>query len=210
MRPPERTNLRDESSLFFTGAILAGGQSRRMGRLKEGIALRDGRPMIEHVVEPLREVCRWVVIVGACRAYPISPEDGLIHLTDSQPGAGPLAAIATLLRSGLDPEGYLVAACDQPYLTSPLLRRLRVAAPFFRPLEGRSDSPRFFRSERGAPIDPFPGYFPVAWLSEIEEALQRGERSIRRLIERTPVSWVSLPESLRGCLKGINRLTDLP
>jgi molybdopterin-guanine dinucleotide biosynthesis protein A len=172
-----------------------------MGRPKEGVVLSDGRRMIEHVIEPLRGVCRRVVIVGACRGYPIPAGTDLVHLNDSKPGGGPLAAIAMLLHSGLDPEGYLVVACDQPFLTSPLLRLL---------VEEQSPPPRFFRSEGGAPLDPFPGYLPIAWLPEVEGALQRGERSIRRLIQKTPASWVSLPDSARGCLKGINMPSDLP
>lgn len=185
---------------FRTGAILAGGQSRRMGRPKEGIFLSDGRPMIEHVIEPLRGVCRRVAIVGACHGYPIPAAIDLIHLNDSEPGAGPLVAIATLLRSGLDSEGYLVAACDQPFLTAPLLSLL---------MEDRSPLPRFFRSEEGTPLDPFPGYFPVGWFSEVERALQQGERSVRRLIERTPVSWIPIPDEFRGFLKSINTPADL-
>lgn len=184
-----------------------------MGRPKEGVALSDGRRMIEHVIEPLRGVCQRVAIVGACRGYPIPAGIDIIHLNDSQPGeppqragslgtpgAGPLVAIATLLRSGLDSEGYLVVACDQPFLTSPLLGLL---------MEDRSPFPRFFRSEGGTPLDPFPGYFPVGWFLEIGRALQQGERSVRRLIERTPVSWIPIPDEFRGFLKNINTPADL-
>ena len=39
-----------------TGAILAGGLSKRMGSPKEGVQLWDSRPMIEHVIETLEKV----------------------------------------------------------------------------------------------------------------------------------------------------------
>ncbi len=196
-----------------TAAILAGGRSVRMGRPKEGVILWDGRPMIEHVIESLRGVCRRVVVVGECRGYPIPLEIDLIQLRDTQPGAGPLAAIATLLRSDLDRNGYLVVACDQPLLTAPLLGRLiedgfRI---FLQPFPGdhRPALPRFFRSEEGEPLDPFPGYFPAGLLPEIETALQSGESSVRRFIQKTPVSWVSLPQTLRESLKSMNSPADL-
>ena len=183
-----------------TGAILAGGQSRRMGRPKEGVTLWDGRPMIEHVLEPLAALCRRVVIVGACPGFRVDPGRGIIRLADRSPGQGPLAGIETLLASGLD-SGYLVVACDQPLLTPHRLRPLLRA--------GDPAVPRFFRAQDGAELDPFPGYLPAAWLPMVRDALARDQRSVRALVRRTRVTWILIPNVLRPDLRNVNTPADL-
>jgi len=183
-----------------TGAILAGGQSRRMGRPKEGVILWDGRPMIEHVIESLAALCRRVVIVGACHGLRVAPGLDISRLADRNPGQGPLAGIETLLASGLD-TGYLVVACDQPLLTPHRLR------PLLR--DGDPAVPRFFRAQDGAELDPFPGYLPAAWLPMVRDALARDRRSVRALVRRTRVTWVSIPDVLRADLRSVDTPADL-
>ena len=184
----------------LTGAVLAGGMSRRMGRPKEGVILWDGRPMIEHVIESLAALCRRVVIVGACHGLRVAPGLDIIRLADRNPGQGPLAGIETLLASGLD-SGYLIVACDQPLLTPHRLR----------PLLDDADPavPRFFRAQDGTELDPFPGYFPAAWLPMVRDALARDQRSVRALVRRTRVAWVSMSEVLWADLRSVNTPADL-
>lgn len=184
----------------YTGSILAGGQSSRMGQPKEGVVLSDGRRMIEPLISSLSQVCQQIVIVGACRGFSIRPQSGLLHLHDATPGMGPLAAINTLLQSGIDPNGYLVTACDQPFLT-PELFRLLVA--------NRSDIPRILKPGRDEMLLPFPGYYPVAWRHKTEKALQEGEGSICRLIEKMQVTYVAFPEEWKRNLRNINTPADL-
>jgi molybdopterin-guanine dinucleotide biosynthesis protein A len=170
-----------------------------MGRPKEGVVLPDGRRMIEPALASLAALCRRVVIVGACRGFSAPSEAGIIHLADRTPGRGPLAAVESLLLSGLD-DGYLVVACDQPLLTPSLLALL---------VKGNPTQPTFFRSEEGEALDPFPGYFPVSWLPDVQTALQQGERSLRRLIQRSEAAWIPLPNPLLASLKNINTPADL-
>ncbi|MBI3608705.1 MAG: NTP transferase domain-containing protein [Nitrospirae bacterium] len=184
----------------LTGAVLAGGMSRRMGRPKEGVILWDGRPMIEHVIESLVALCRRVVIVGACSGFRVEPGRGIIRLADRSSGQGPLAGIETLLASGLD-SGYLIVACDQPRVTPHRLRPLLN--------DGDPAVPRFFRAQDGSKLDPFPGYFPAAWLPMVRDALARDHRSVRALIRRTQVTWVSISDVLRADLRSVNTPADL-
>ncbi len=176
----------------YTGAILAGGQSRRMGAPKEGVPLWDGRPMMAHAIAALAGVCRRVVVVGECRGFALPPE--ILHIPDRRPGDGPLAGLDALLRSGLD-AGYLVVACDQPLLTPALLRRLLPPAP--------ADL-CFFRSEEGAGLHPFPGFFPATWAARAAEALERGERSVRRAIAPCPATWVDVGAREQALLRSLN------
>jgi molybdopterin-guanine dinucleotide biosynthesis protein A len=171
-----------------------------MGRPKQGVLMPDGRKMIEHVIEPLSQLCQKIVIVGDCRGFSIPQQQKLIALSDDPPGKGPLSAIATLLKSGIDKDGYIVTACDQPFLTPNLLRLLLGEKPSF---------PRIFQPEQGEMIAPFPGYYPVCWLSEIKSALETGQYGICNVILKNRVETVALPKEQQVLIRNINTPDDL-
>jgi len=179
-----------------TGAILAGGQSRRMGVPKEGVLLPDGRPMIEHVIASLAAVCERVVIAGEARGY---RNDDLLRLPDLRPGLGPLAGIEAVLSSGLS-DSYLIAACDQPFVTPELLLRL--------PDGGRAQ-PRCFRGEGGTGFHPFPCYCPASWLPRVREALDGDRLSMRELLGVNQPDWPPVTAEEADLLRSVNRPADL-
>jgi molybdopterin-guanine dinucleotide biosynthesis protein A len=179
-----------------TGAILAGGESRRMGSPKEGVRLWDGRPMLEHVTGALAGLCARLVVVGQCRGHRLS--DDVIRLADLHPGSGPLAGIEALLASGVD-EAYLVAACDQPFLTPDLLRGL---------LRGDPARPCFFLGEDGT-VHPLPAYLPSSWLPAVSQAVHEERLSVRKLIAESEVSWAPLAGPEAACLASVNSRAEL-
>jgi molybdopterin-guanine dinucleotide biosynthesis protein A len=79
------------------GAVLAGGASRRMGRTKALVPI-DGVPMAARVAAALRAGgCSPVVLVGGDeRELDVL---GMPIVADLHPGAGPLGAIVTALRT---------------------------------------------------------------------------------------------------------------
>lgn len=89
------------------GAIIAGGKATRFGGDKAA-ALLDGRPLIEHVADGLRDQVDMLIICG--REWP-----GLVNF-DDRPSAdlGPLgglnAALHYALQNGF--ETVLTAGCD--------------------------------------------------------------------------------------------------
>ena len=180
-----------------TAAILAGGESRRMGRPKEGVLLPDGRPMIAHVIATLQSVCPRVVVVGACRGF--RTPDGVLHLPDLHPGAGPLAGLESLLASGLD-DRYLLSGCDQPLLTPELLRRLAGCGAEEVCIFHTGDEEDFF---------PFPGVYPAGLLPLVRDALSAGRRSMKRLIEQAQVTRIPLTPSEVPLLRSINTPDEL-
>jgi len=101
-------------------AILAGGQSRRMGADKSFILL-DGRPIFEHVLTCVRELELPTLLVTN------SPEKYTpYHLpmaADILPGQGSLGGLYTAIWSSAT-EFTLCVACDMPFLNGPLLRHL--------------------------------------------------------------------------------------
>jgi molybdenum cofactor guanylyltransferase len=94
----------------FSGAVLCGGRSRRMGRDKALIPV-GGAPMVVRVAEAL-----WVAgardVVGVGREPHALAALRLATMPDEQPGAGPAAGIATALAWADGDELVMVVGCD--------------------------------------------------------------------------------------------------
>ncbi len=95
----------------FTGAVLAGGASSRMGRDKALIDL-DGRPLVAAAAEALSGAgAGSVMVIGGDGAALAAL--GLDARPDDHPGEGPLGGILTALRLSADPI-VMILACDMP------------------------------------------------------------------------------------------------
>jgi molybdopterin-guanine dinucleotide biosynthesis protein A len=95
----------------FTGAVLAGGRSRRMGRDKALLEV-GGRPLAVVVADALRGAgAEPVFAVGG--DAPGLGRWGLPVLPDDHPGEGPLGGVLTALRRSAAPV-VAVLACDMP------------------------------------------------------------------------------------------------
>lgn len=104
----------------ITVAILAGGQSRRMGTDKSFTLLR-GKPVFEHVLSRIRELDLPTTLVTN------SPEKyahyQLPMCQDMLPDQGALGGVYTAIASSPS-EWVLCVACDMPFLNVALLRHL--------------------------------------------------------------------------------------
>jgi molybdopterin-guanine dinucleotide biosynthesis protein A len=93
----------------FTGAVLCGGASRRMGRDKATLPV-DDRPMAARVADALRSAgAADVVAIGG--DAPALTALGLAVVPDDEPGGGPLPATITALAHASE-EVVVVLACD--------------------------------------------------------------------------------------------------
>jgi len=105
--------------------VLAGGQSRRMGRDKAFLDF-DGAPLIARVLARVRQVCTEVIIVANdAEAY---GRFGVRVIGDAYPGKGSLSGIFSGLQAARA-EYALAVACDLPFLNVALLRYLISLAP---------------------------------------------------------------------------------
>ena len=101
-------------------AILAGGQSLRMGANKAFVRV-GGRPIIERIVERVRPLGGEVVVIAAARDPYLYL--GLPVYSDLIPAKGPLGGLHTAI-SVTRGEYTLVVSCDQPFLNPALLQAL--------------------------------------------------------------------------------------
>jgi len=108
----------------MTGAVLAGGKSRRMGTNKAFIEV-DGVPIIKRVIGVLEKVSDELLII----ADDVELYEGLggRALPDTVTGAGSLGGIYTALLHASSCEVF-VAACDMPDISVDAVRKI-VTAP---------------------------------------------------------------------------------
>lgn len=104
-----------------TAAILAGGQSRRLGGVDKALLALDGQRIIDRQIAVLRTVTdRVAIVAGDAERY--RSVDAPVW-RDLAPGAGPLGGIYTALVHAPTPQ-VLVVACDLPFLQAAFLRFL--------------------------------------------------------------------------------------
>lgn len=103
------------STMEWTGIILAGGLSRRMGSNKAMLEW-NGSSVLEQVIQAMTPaVNRIIVSAGtSTAAYNTLPYD---CVQDNYPGKGPLAGLHAALEAS-ETDWNLICACDMPLLES--------------------------------------------------------------------------------------------
>jgi molybdopterin-guanine dinucleotide biosynthesis protein A len=120
-----------------SAVVLAGGQSRRMGRDKAFLDF-DGITLIERVIERVQIVCAETIIVA--NDVEMYARFGLPVVCDVYPGKGSLGGIFSGLQAASE-EYVLAVACDLPFLNEALLRHLILLAPLADVVIPRSHAP---------------------------------------------------------------------
>ncbi|MCL4487554.1 MAG: molybdenum cofactor guanylyltransferase [Chloroflexi bacterium] len=124
-------------SIPVTGLIMAGGQSRRMGRDKAWIDFQ-GKALVEHVLDHVRPLCSEVYIVANDAAAFESL--GVPVVPDIFPGKGPLGGVYSGMLVARE-QHCLAVACDMPFLNPALVRFLISLAPDYDVVIPRAKDP---------------------------------------------------------------------
>lgn len=191
MGPPED----GASGADVLPVLLAGGMNSRYGSPK-ALETIGGRTILDRALSVLAAAAGPAVIVAndpgpyEAAGLPIRP--------DIRPGNGVLGGILTavLWAAERDCESALVLACDMPFVTPELLRRLMSEAGPAAVSIAASDGPRG--------VEPLCAVYGVGCAGAIEAALDRGDRAIISFfadveVRRLPLTEVSSygdPETL--------------
>lgn len=159
----------------FSGFVLVGGRSARMGRDKAFLPL-GGRPLAALVAERVEQAAGSVTLLGgpgACAAL------GWPVLADEAPGCGPLSGIHCALKHS-PAHWKLVVACDLPFLSVAFLRYLVDLAANE---EAHSEGSQVIvpRSKRGYRLA---GLFRYDVAPVVEDAIRRADFKLSHLYER--------------------------
>jgi molybdopterin-guanine dinucleotide biosynthesis protein A len=179
------------------GLVLAGGESRRMGRDK-ALLEYHGRPQLEWAFELLSRHCERSFV--SLRAAPAGdgPRAALPRIVDGAVGAGPIAGIAAA-QAAYPEAAWLVVACDLPFLSGALLGHLigrRGAQPV-----------TAYRSAQDGLPEPLCAIYEPATRDAILEFVGTGRHCPRRFILASGVPLLDLPEAT--ALDNVNTPAEL-
>ena len=166
----------------ITGVILAGGQSKRMGRTKATLEI-GGISLLQRVANHVASICREVIIVTRDPAALADMDYRIVK--DLIPGQGPLGGVATGLFYARFP-WCLLTACDLPFLRREFLERLAVLT---------RDAPRGPRALVPQTPDgwqPLVAAYHKECLKPAQRLLAQGERKLDDLRDHG-VIWQSIP-----------------
>jgi molybdopterin-guanine dinucleotide biosynthesis protein A len=158
----------------ISAVVLAGGESRRMGFDKRLIVV-GSEPLLARVTRVLASLSDDVLI--ACRdrnqmqTVPTLAL-GLRVVSDGVPGGGPLAGVASALRSASH-RHLLVVAVDMPFVSARLLSLIARRAL-------GEDTAVVVRSPRG--LEPLLAAYPAREARRAEDLLRGGERRMSSFV----------------------------
>lgn len=183
----------------LAGIVLAGGESRRMGRDKATLpGPRGAATLLEYVVGVLTQRCDPILVMAA-PGQPL-PEVSARIIRDEIRGQGPLPATGRGLRAAAEAGARyaFVCAVDMPLLSPELIDDLvhlatETKAEVVLPWDGRSH------------------YLASLYRTDLAERIDRlvagGARSMRALIDASDAQQIVLPES--RFLANVNTEADL-
>ncbi|HSW40457.1 MAG TPA: molybdenum cofactor guanylyltransferase, partial [Acidobacteriota bacterium] len=180
----------------LSGAILAGGQGRRLGGVAKGMILVNGRPIIARVAETLAGFVEETIIVSNdANIYrflelPVFPDD--------EAGRGPLQGIVTAIRKSAWDQ-VIVAPCDMPYVTPEAIRTLLSYAhdaDAVVPLSAKGWEPLF-------------AVYSKACLAAAEKVLESGRRRIIEFLPDVRTVYIPAGEFDESLWFNINNHVDL-
>ena len=184
----------------FAAVLLAGGQSRRMGRDKALLPLPDGRLLWQRQLTVLHDLRPAELFISGPAREGFPP--GVAVLTDTTPGLGPLAGLAAALgtiRSAL----LAVLAVDLPMMTPGYLRGLLAVSMATSPPQGviPQTSDGFF--------EPLAAIYPRSALTAAEAQLCGEDRSLqtfaRGLLESGRATAQRVTDAEAGLFSNWNR-----
>lgn len=148
------------SRFAWTGVVLAGGKSTRMGRDKALVEV-DGKPMLQHAIDVLRPQVKELIVIGDPRKYRRFDVD---IIPDDLEDLGPLGGIVTAMGQARY-EHLLVMACDVPGVNAKLLEKLK----YHFPMDGEALVPR-----HGDFVEPLVAGYHRQCIAPFTELLQKG------------------------------------
>jgi molybdenum cofactor guanylyltransferase len=185
--------------MTFSAVLLAGGESRRMGKDKATIVFH-GCPLWQRQLQILRDLGPEKIFVSARKLPSWLPFD-IELLLDEPPSRGPLSGLTRALASIQTPH-LAVLAVDMPFMTSKQMQVLCCHAirgcGVVPVVEGRSE--------------PLAAIYPQEAAAHFSAALAGNDFSlqplVRNLVQADKVRLVTVAEEERDFYRSVNEPTD--
>jgi molybdopterin-guanine dinucleotide biosynthesis protein A len=161
-----------------TAIILAGGDSRRMGRDKASLSI-NGETLLQSViarVQPLFE--QTLLSVREPRADVLLPQ-----ICDMQADGGPMVGLISALKSITTPWVFVVA-CDMPFVVPEVIKQLANL---------RADHQAVIPDVEGH-VQPLAAFYARSCLPVLQQSLATGKKSLIGAIMTLDVRYVTAHE----------------
>ncbi len=179
----------------MTGIILAGGKSSRMGQEK-GLIQLNGKPFIEHILLAIQPLVTEVIVVSSNSDYDTYVDR---RVEDIILEAGPIAGIhAGLVHSKT--ENNIIVSCDVPLITTQLLTTL---------IRHKEEDVDVVQFEAMGETIPLIALYKKRCIYACREALDKSQRSLRKLITTLKVKTIKVTEKELFSVANINTKEDL-
>ncbi|PIH58207.1 molybdenum cofactor guanylyltransferase [Paenibacillus sp. LK1] len=172
------------STMEWTGIILAGGLSRRMGSNK-ALLEWNGYSVLEQVIQAMAPAVNGIIVSAGTNtaAYNALPYD---CVQDDYPGKGPLAGLhAALGASGTD--WNLICACDMPLLDSSFFKGMKWLVESGQ--EHHAIVPRL-----AGHVHPLAGAYHRRVLPQLEQRLIDNKLKVTQWLEEIGCRYVDVDE----------------
>ena len=183
----------------ISAVLLAGGESRRMGRDKATL-LFHGRPFWQIQLDLLRKVQPEEIFLSA-RTDPEWRPPGVQFVPDRPPSRGPLSGLAATL-TRIRTDHLLALAIDMPFVTEEVLRSLCNSIE-----PGRGVIPMI-----GDRAEPLAAVYPKGAGIDLNAALSGSDFSLqsltKKLVEAGKLSLVNILEEEEKFFRNFNELSD--
>ncbi|NER30645.1 MAG: molybdenum cofactor guanylyltransferase [Symploca sp. SIO1C4] len=194
-------------SSSVTALVLAGGKSSRMGQDKALISW-EGIPMLTRVTQTAATCCQQVYIMTPWPSrYRAVVSECCQFLEESNPGQGPLAALAqgfTQISGKSSSDWILLLACDLPCLQTRLIQtwisHLNELAP---------ETKALVPQQQGR-WEPLCGFYRLGAQPNLQHFIQQGGRSFQVWLSQLPAKPLPVGITEAKMLFNCNTPEDLP
>jgi molybdenum cofactor cytidylyltransferase len=184
----------------ITGILLAAGSARRFGSNKLLHPLLTGVPIAVTAARNLIAILpRTIAVVrpGADELARLLSAEGLEVVVCPNADEGMGASLACAVATAGEPDGYLVALADMPYIRGSSLAAVRDALA-----AGPALVAPYFRTRRGHPVG-------IAGRFRAELLAASGDEGARQLLERHAADLVKVPVGDPGVVRDVDTPADL-
>lgn len=182
----------------WTGVVLAGGKSSRMGTDKSLLPLYPGGPtLLDHALDRLAPLVDELLVVG-------NPEQhghvGPFVIADDLPEKGPLGGLVTAMRyAGQDK--LLVLAVDMPNVDHGLLARLT---------NGLGNFTDAVVPRHGGRSEPLAGAYHRRCAATFQMLLAQERLKMSEALEHVRTAWIEVSEAENGPERDLFRNVNTP
>ena len=170
-----------------TALILAGGESRRMGRDKAALVL-DGKTLLEHVTMTMQSVFPKVIV----SVKELRKEVEVPQVCDEKDAGGPMAGMISAM-SQADTPWVFAVACDMPFVVRGMVEQLATFRFDSKVGNSQLDIQAVVPMIGGYP-QPLAAFYAMNTLVALRESAASDDKSFRGALDKLKVRYVGEAE----------------